>query len=100
MQQAIAEIVNAIPNGKVFDSHFVINLLIREHSEAYLTFVRNGFPSAPAVTANVVHGQIAQEIKKLSNVVTRLTINGQELESRSETIHGEPGDCACWLKIN
>ena len=98
MQLAIAKIITDIPTGKVFDSHFVINLLIKEYSEDYLTFVAHRFGQVAHVTAAMVHGQIALEINKSNNVV-RLKLNGDEIESRSETIHGKSGDCACWRKL-
>jgi len=37
MKNAIPEVVNAIPKGNVFDSHYAISQLLKYHSDAYLT---------------------------------------------------------------
>lgn len=38
MQNTILEILNGIPQGKVFDSHYIISQLIKYHSDAYLAY--------------------------------------------------------------
>ena len=92
MESAIRTIVNEVPQGCVFDSHFVINELIKRFSDEYLSFAGrfaggNQKPTLPA------HGQIAQEINKLDPAVIE-----KIGEAWSENIHKTPGKCTCWRK--
>jgi len=93
MQYAISEILDRIPKGKVFDSHYVISQLIKHHSDAYLTF-------AGGINANfdrtlVVHGQIGKQIAKFeSGSISRISNM-----SWSENIHGSPSECTAWEKL-
>ncbi len=92
MENAIRTIVNEIPQGCVFDSHFVINELIKRFSDEYLSFAArfagaNQQPTLPA------HGQIGQEINKLDpTVIEKIG------EAWSENIHKTPSRCTCWRK--
>jgi len=92
MESAIRTIVDEVPQGCVFDSHFVINELIKRFSDEYLTFAArfvggNQQPTLPA------HGQIGKEINKLDpTVIERIG------EAWSENIHKRPGKCTCWRK--
>ncbi len=98
MQEAIQNVINQIPTGYVFDSHFVIAQIIKLNSETYLTFIASRFASAATVTAAAVNGQIALVLKKCGNI-ERMEENGQPLESWSENIHANPNECACWRKM-
>ena len=98
MQRAIEAIIGKIPQGMVFDSHFVINRLIKEYSQVYLSFVAQLFAPSANVTAALVNGRIALLIKDCGNV-KRLMIGDQELQSWSENIHTNCNECACWRKI-
>ena len=92
MQQAINEILNDIPGGRVFDSHYVISQLLKKHSDAYLIFA-SGITASSGKTL-AVHGQIGKEIAKFEpRLITKL----QNL-SWSENIHGSPSECAGWSK--
>ena len=84
MQNAIKEIINGtdgVPKGCIFDSHFVINELIKRFSDEYLAFSSKYAGNKEKLT-NTVHMQIGQEINKLDG--TSIERVG---ESYSETIH-------------
>lgn len=93
MQNAISKILNGIPKGKVFDSHYVISQLIKYHSDVYLNF-------SSAINANsdktlAVHGLIGKEIAKFeSNLISRIANM-----SWSENIHGRPSECTAREKL-
>ncbi len=93
MEQAIRDILDQIPSGHVFDSHFVIAQLIKHHSDEYLEFA-----SSIATTTDrtlTVHGRIGLEIAKFQNdTIVRL-----DHMSWSENIHGNPSDCTGWRKM-
>lgn len=38
MKDVIREIINSIPKNFIFDSHFVINQIIKNYSDEYLQF--------------------------------------------------------------
>ena len=93
MQNAISEILNGIPKGSVFDSHYVIYRLIKDHSDVYLTFASGINATSDRTLA--VHGQIGKEIAKFeSDSISRLAN-----ESWSENIHGSPSACKAWEKL-
>jgi hypothetical protein len=91
MRTAIRKIVNEVPQGCVFDSHFVINELIKRFSDEYLSFAgRFAGGKQPTLAA---HGQIGQEINNLDPIVIE-TMG----DAWSENIHRRPGRCTCWRK--
>ena len=92
MQDAIVEIIKSIPPGSVFDSHFVIDTLILEHSDVYLTFAAP-IGDGPGKTTSV-HGHIGKQIALFESAdIKRVG------ESWSRTIHGNAGKCTCWRKL-
>ncbi|MEQ1914534.1 MAG: hypothetical protein ABL855_05550 [Sideroxydans sp.] len=93
MQNAILEILNGIPKGKVFDSHYVISQLIKYHSDVYLTFA--GGINASSERTLAVHGQIGKEIAKFeAGSISRIANM-----SWSENIRGNPSECTAWKKL-
>jgi len=93
MQNAISEILNGIPRGKIFDSHYVISQLIKRHSDAYLTFASGINAGLDRTLA--VHGQIGKEIAKFeSGLISRI-----DNMSWSENIHGNSSECTAWEKL-
>lgn len=96
MQNAISEILNGIPKGKIFDSHHVISQLIKYHSDVYLTFA-SGINVSPNKTLKTlaVHGQIGKEIAKFEPVSISQIAN----KSWSENIHGNSSECTAWEKL-
>jgi hypothetical protein len=91
MEAAIRTIINEVPQGHIFDSHFVINELIKRFSDKYLVFAAR-FSGGQQPTL-AVHGQIAQEINKLNGTL----IDGMG-DAWSENIHKTPSPCTCWKK--
>lgn len=93
MQNAIQSIVNEVPKGHIFDSHFIINELIKRFSDEYLTFVSNFAMGNQNITLTS-HGKIGQEINKLDGTVL------QKIGyAWSENIHKTPSKCTCWKKL-
>jgi len=92
MKNAIQKIIEKIPQGKIFDSHYVINQLISDYSDEYLIFA-SSVADSTRKTANV-HGLIAQEIKKLDSVEQV----GETGEFWSENIRGNASECTGWKK--
>lgn len=93
MDNAIQTIVTEVQQGYIFDSHFVINELIKRFSDEYLSFA-SGFAGAGPNITLAVHGQIGKKIKNL-NVGTIQFIG----DSWSENIHKTPSKCTCWRKL-
>ena len=93
IQNAISEILNGIPKGKIFDSHYAISQLIKHHSDAYLTFASSINASSDRTLP--VHGQIGKEIAKFeSGPISRIANI-----SWSENIHGNSSECTAWEKL-
>ncbi len=93
MQNSIRIIIDTIESGHIFDSHFVIAQLIKNHSDVYLNFASN--IDTPVNKTSIVHGHIAQEIARHEDTI----IQRVENMSWSETIHGTARECTCWQKI-
>ena len=93
MRNVICEILNTIPSEHVFDSHFVIQQLIKNHSDEYLNFARK-LETEIISTANF-HSQIAQIIATFQDTI----ISRLEGVSWSDNIHGKPSACAIWRKL-
>ncbi|HET9178773.1 MAG TPA: hypothetical protein VFQ24_10505 [Terriglobia bacterium] len=91
METAIRQIVDEVPQGCIFDSHFVINQLIKRCSDQYLAFASKFAGGKRATLA--AHGQIGMEINKLDGTVIE-----KIGDAWSETIHTAPGRCTCWRK--
>ena len=93
MKNAIQSIVNEVPKGCVFDSHYVINELIKRFSDEYLFFVSKFAMNNQQITLTV-HGQIGKEINKLHGTILR-----KIGDAWSENIHKTPSKCTCWEKL-
>jgi len=93
MNQEIGEIITAIPQGCIFDSHFIIARLIKLHPSDYLLFA--GSNVAVVKKTPITHGLLA---KQLNSFRRRGVISRLEFQSYSENITGKPSKCACWIK--
>jgi len=93
MQNAIQSIVNEVPKGHIFDSHFIINELIKRFSDEYLTFASKFAKNNQNITL-IAHGNIGQEINKLDGTVLH-----KIGDAWSENIHKTPSKCTCWKKL-
>ena len=92
MQEAVRAIVEQIQPGEIFDSHLVIDLLIRDFSDDYLLFASES--PGDQVTLRT-HQRIGRVIASLG----RELVERQGRQSRSLTIHNTLGECALWLRV-
>jgi hypothetical protein len=92
MKNALTIIIDDIPKGTIFDSHYVISQLIKNHSDAYLKYASAILKNSNGTTATY-HGQIALRIAEFDSVE-----NISE-KSWSENIHGISSSCTAWKKI-
>lgn len=93
MHNAVQQILNSIPQNHIFDSHFIINQLIKNYSDVYLQFTAQ-FTKSSQVTVSA-HGQIGQVISSFNGSL----VQQFEEKSWSENIHGNVSECTCWQKI-
>lgn len=96
MKNAVKTIIEMVPKGKIFDSHYVINQLIRNYSDEYLNFA-SSVANSPKKT-HTVHGLIGQEIKNISDSGLIEQV-GESGDFWSENIHGNASVCTGWRKI-
>ena len=94
MRQTVEQIVRDIPSGKVFDSHYVIDTLIKNHSDVYLSFAAQKFPEGHVDTPNL-HSQIARIIRGLKGEL----VTQPGLQSCSYTIHETASECELWKRM-
>ena len=90
---AIENILRKIGSGYMFDTHFVIEQIIKHHSDEYINFVAQY--ANTDMSTFTAHGNIGKEINKFNSNLVEL----QKQESWSENIHGNPSNCALWLRI-
>jgi hypothetical protein len=96
IQDAIKRIIEVIPKGKIFDSHYVINQLISDYSDEYLTFASSIADSQNKTST--VHGQIGKEIKKFSDSGL-IKQEGETGDFWSDNIRGNASECTGWKKV-
>jgi hypothetical protein len=91
-REAVRQIIEPIRSNFVFDSHYVIDQLIKNYSDEYIEFVSHySISPLPTLTA---HQQIGQVINGCTDLARRL-----DYQSWSETIHCDGGECALWQRI-
>jgi hypothetical protein len=91
-REAVRQIIEPIESGYTFDSHYVIDQLIKNYSDEYIVFVSQYSNSQePTFTA---HQQIGQVINTCTDLIHRL-----DYQSWSENIHGNSSECAMWQRI-
>ena len=93
MEAIVKQIIGRIESGVAFDSHFVIDTLIKEHSDDYLRFAAENL--ALSGVTKYVHSEISKII---------LSLEGEAVEklpydSLSYNIHGDASRCALWRKL-
>ena len=91
MKETLRTLIQSLPSGCVFDSHFVIDTLILRHSDAYLLHAADSLGNQNTAQ---FHGKIAQMVGQQTDLVQL-----QDATSYSYTIHGEPGPCALWRRV-
>lgn len=93
MNSIVKEIIRKVDKGNAFDSHYVIDTIIRDHSDEYLTFVANNLASSKVT--EYAHSQIAKVIASFSEELVRKFPN----RSISYNIRGRASSCALWERI-
>lgn len=93
MKDIIESIILEIRNGTMFDSHFVIDKIIREHSDDYLRFASTHLASSGET--EFAHSQLAKIISSFEGVL----VQQQTAKSHSYNIRGNSSECALWLRI-
>jgi len=94
IKEAVQTILEAIPEGYVFDSHYVIEELLgrEEFTDAYLVFACNYVDSnRPTLTTH-------QQIGHIINTFSGTLVERMNYESWSMTIHRRGGKCALWRR--
>lgn len=92
MKESIKKIIESVPSGCIFDTHFVINQMIKHYSDSYLECAMTK-KTANGITATI-HGLIGKEIKTYTG-----TLVDQIGESWSENIRGNVNKCASWKRL-
>jgi hypothetical protein len=92
IERIIRQLVSRVKKGYFFDSHYIIDTLIRDHSDIYMQFVAQHVVRSK-VTEHI-HGAIAKLIGKNTGLVRRVTD-----KSFSYNIRGKASSCVLWEKI-
>lgn len=93
MESAVESVIRKVERGVYFDSHFVIDTIIRDHSDAYLTFAAERIPRD--MVTEYVHSEIAKIISAYNgSLVERV----EGAESMSYNIRGNASTCALWIR--
>lgn len=92
--KSFEDVIRGIDTGCFFDSHFIIDQMLSNHSDDYIRFVsRYADGDEPTLTA---HQQIGHQIAKFEGHL----VERQPDQSHSFNIHGNGSECALWKRIN
>ena len=89
----IEEILLCIESGCFFDSHYVVECMIRDFSDEYLAIAQK-IDSTNTLTLRT-HQQIGNLIAKFEGKF----VERQNDQSHSLNIHGNGSTCALWKRI-
>lgn len=98
MKRAIIEIVENIEKDLLFDSHFIVNNLIREYPDQYFAEYTDDNPEAVNL-ADLNICEVIDSIAKETDLLRRFQINGEPKKSYSINILGETSKCALWERV-
>jgi len=93
MREIVEQIIRERQRDEVFDSHFVIDTIIRNHSDEYLRFAAEHLPQG--IVTQHIHAEIA---KLISSFADELVVN-MGYQSISYNIRGNASECALWRRI-
>jgi len=93
MDSIVEQILHGVEKGNAFDSHFVIDTIIRDHSDDYLTFVANHLASSKIT--EYAHSEIAKIISSFKGSL----VQDLPYKSISYNIRGKASPCALWQKV-
>ena len=100
LRDSIKQIIKDVERGCYFDSHFVIDQLLKHHSDQYINHVsRFAGEGKPKIT-EAAHAGIGQEIDGcIDGLGERVKgPDGKGAPSWSITIHGTASPCALWRR--
>lgn len=93
LRNAILTIIDSIPSGEYFDSHYVIQNLIKNHSEEYLTFCKHFWNTK--IMTNIAHAQLGTQIMSVCKGLNMKKIDSKVISSY---VHKSRNNCAIFLK--
>lgn len=93
MRTIIEDIISKISKGFAFDAHFIIDTIIRDHSNDYLEFAVSHM--AGSKVTEHVHSELAKVIASFEGTLIRRMDN----RSISYNIRGNASDCTLWRRI-
>ena len=93
MRQIVEAIIRSIGKGYMFDSHYVIDTIIRDHSDDYLRFAADNLASGKVT--EYAHSEIAKLISSFEGSF----VEQQENKSISYNIRGNASECTLWKRI-
>lgn len=95
LKEKIVDFINKIIKGfsakSIFDSHFIIQQMLKRNSELFYDVVR---ATGKAKTENV-HSQLAKMVEKCD---AKKLFKKNDRKSYSENIHGKVSPCTAWVK--
>lgn len=77
-----------IPKGSIFDAHTIIEFLIQNHSDIYLSTHQNNW------TTEFYHSEISKTIATFEGSIIK-----RQGESWSRNIHNKFSQNVCWIKL-
>jgi len=94
MEDAIIEIIDGVKRDHIFDAHYVIEKLIREHSDSYFEFIRSNQGNM-----EFVHSRISRLIGTFAEDGNNQLIRSLNQRSYSHNIRQNASSCKAWIKI-
>ncbi|WP_417200558.1 hypothetical protein [Bizionia sp.] len=89
MENAIQNIIKTkIPKGCIFDAHTIIEHLIQNDSDIYLSTYQNNW------TTKYYHSEISKKITSLEEILIK-----RQGDSWSQNIHNKFTQNVCWMKL-
>lgn len=95
MKDAIRAIIRGVKKNHIFDSHYVIQQLLKNPSNVFYKFVRE---TGNADTKNA-HSQLAKLIEKCGAIkLSKRYSDLEDVKSWSENIHEKSSECVAWIR--
>ena len=92
--ECIETILKDIEAGIFFDSHYLVDRMVRDFSDDYLRIAQKVDSETENLTLRV-HQQIGHMIAKFKGTL----VERQDAQSLSMNIHGNESSCALWKRI-
>jgi hypothetical protein len=91
MKNTLEKIIKEIPKGRLFDTHSIIECLLRRYSDQYLDFYQGG-------GTTVHHQKIAFILVEFVNEGVIERVGESNTKIWSQNIHKNFTPCTCWKK--